>query len=414
MVSGGYGCSTAGTSGISYEGTIFDTSNSIDSNGNIKSWCVYLTGAATGSTLIKLKIFRLNGSNYDVVFSGEFESLTTSGQHTFGLNTSVPVLSGDLVGYFLQGNSTYYNTRADNTGNTVLLKFSDVMTTSSSASWSGTSSTNLRVNVSSNSVSVLYTKLSGNDERSGADWNNAKRNVKDALRFLPAAGTIHLGFEDYSSQPGIQFDKNTDLVCETVDSGGGTGTTTLPNTAWASFAYGTTVLDRYNTTGGGGKGDFLGNFYVNELGLNNYRAQRFIPSTSGLQKIILKLKRISGTVDFYIEVRTESGGAPNGRPQSGGELASAVVAYTSISTLALSEVTFTLDTDIGTTSPVWILATTNNYDSSSSDTTVFYEIDWAIIGTRTEYWGYEEGTNGFLVASSPSLVELYFKTYRGI
>lgn len=97
MVDGGYTCISRATNcSTSYAQML--TSVPISAAGNISSWCVY--GVASGS--ISLRIYRLNGSNYEYV-GGSGPKSFSSGLNTFP--TSINVQAGDYVGYYQDGGS---------------------------------------------------------------------------------------------------------------------------------------------------------------------------------------------------------------------------------------------------------------------------------------------------------------------
>ena len=75
--------------------TYIDKRNPATAKGKI--YAVKLTVTASGTATIKLKIFRINGSNYDVVSDQTFAGLTT-GENTITLTTPVNILVGDLIG----------------------------------------------------------------------------------------------------------------------------------------------------------------------------------------------------------------------------------------------------------------------------------------------------------------------------
>lgn len=416
MVSGGYGC---GTEGANYTGTTgtytyLDTSNTIDSNGSLKSWCFRSSGAISQ---IKLKIFRLNGSNYDVVWAGDAESIsTTAGVYTFALNSAVPVLSGDYVGFTITGTSASIS---HDTGSGIYQKAADVINTTTTASWTNLSAGNLRVNVSSDSVTTLYVKTTGDDTYSGSYWGSAKKNIKDGLRFIPSAGTLRIGFGDYSAQPGIKFDKSVSLLCETATTGGGTGTVNLPTAAWSQCSS-TIVLDRSNTNYNGADMDVNGcgsySIHPNKIGIHNAFAQRFVPSSRCLKKITLKLQRLYETVDLYVEIRNDSSGVPQGNPQEAtGQVDYIVITATDITTLSPTDYDITLDADMTDTNPKWIVISLSTYDPATTDNTEYYFVGWDAYGTNNEQIAMRIGNCfGDTWATSVNRPNMYFKTWRNI
>lgn len=402
MVSGGYGTS-AGNTGTNTARTFLDTANTIDSNGSIKSWSALVGGTGT----IKLKIFRTNGANYDVVWSSDAENFSITPWDnvavTFNLKHSVPVLTGDLVGYYITSNSSFL-TEGDNGGTGVYEQGSDIMAQTTTASWTSSGFRNLRMAVSSNQVTVLYVKTGGDNTKSGSSWTDAKNDIKDGLNSIATSGNLHIGFGDYSGDSGIKFDKSLTLTCETEDSSWGAGTVNLPKAAWSQCDFNNTALDRQNTDNSG-----LDTGYIS---LYRAQAQRFIPASRCLQKITLKLQRVLNQ-NLYIEIREDSGGAPQGNPQNGtGQVGYITVDYSTITTLSLTDYDFTFNLDMGNTNPKWIVVTTTTYDPNSADDSVIYNIGGGqTYGTRNEYYGIKIQTDSWL---TNTVANLYFKTTRGI
>jgi hypothetical protein len=74
----------------------------------------------------------------------------------------------------------------------------------------------------------IYVKLTGNDANSGLSWATAKQTIAAGIAILEIGETLHIGFGDYSAQSAVALAKNMSLLCETADTGGGTGTAVLP------------------------------------------------------------------------------------------------------------------------------------------------------------------------------------------
>lgn len=422
MVSGGYGCDTGGSTdtGSTQMYTMFDTANTIDSNGSIKSWCIGI--GTTEATQIRLKIFRLSGSNYNVVWAGPWENLPNNNSvkttYTFAINSSVPVLSGDYVGFTKKAEAGGWSVGVDETASTKRSKPSDVVNQTATSDWSASGTTNLRIHVSSDSLATLYVKTGGDDTLGGGNWLNAKKNIKDGLRFLPASGTLRVGVGDYSAQPGIRVDKTTSLLCETADTGGGTGTVSLPSAVWAQCSS-TVVEDRSSTDYNGSDMDVNGcgsySVHPNKLAIHNAIAQRFIPSSRCLKKVTLKLQRLVETIDLYVEIREDSAGLPSGNPQAAsGQIDYTTVSASSISLLAPADYDIVLDADLGDTNPKWIVVSLTTYDKTVTDNTEYYFVGWGY-GATNEQLALRIGncfSDGW--ATSTLIPSLYFKTHRNI
>jgi|GEM_PF-5861134 len=79
--------------------TVMDIYNPASSVGTLTQACVHLKYAAgTG----KIKVFRINGSNYDLIGSSSAQSLVV-GENTF-TGLSIPINPGDFIGFY---GSTY-------------------------------------------------------------------------------------------------------------------------------------------------------------------------------------------------------------------------------------------------------------------------------------------------------------------
>lgn len=405
-ISGGVGCST-GTSITSTQTgrTYINLDNPINADGIINTVClrlnstVYINSSVSitvkagdiigisyiDATNRRVSIFRDDGTSYLFIGSG----IVT------GMNDST------YLGDFVAGATV----ETSHTG--------DVITNTLKTSWSSASGgTRYKPIAYASGSDDVYVKLAGNDSNTGGTWSIAKRNIKEGLTAVPVGAILHIGFEDYSAQPGIKIIKNVSLKCETVGGSGGNGTTILPKAAWQQGSYGgDTIIDRSNTNEDA-FGDTLCGLgaTANQITIYNAKGQRFTPSHRALEKVVLKLKRLLNN-DLYVEVRNDVGGAPQGTPQDANKIASVVVPYSSISSLALSEVTITFNQDLGDTNPKWIVVCLNAYNPSSTNTDVSYEIADDSSGNDNEYFGNKCGNSNWLVYKP---MNLYFKTYRGI
>ncbi|MCX5805542.1 MAG: PEP-CTERM sorting domain-containing protein [Proteobacteria bacterium] len=99
--------------------TFIDVNHRIISDGEIDSWSVY---AVAGRTM-RLKIFRENGDNYDLVGSSPFVTTTFGGQ-TFSFATPISVKVGDIIGWYYTsgsapGTGIYFDNSSIFYGNTL-------------------------------------------------------------------------------------------------------------------------------------------------------------------------------------------------------------------------------------------------------------------------------------------------------
>lgn len=393
MATFGNSCTSRATQTVGGGGTLclYDLGNPVAFDGVITQTCVYIP---LGSGLSGKWQVRRNGN---VVAETDIISMVTGLNTLTGLN--IPILAGDCIGVYLTG--TNPSVSVDLTGG-------------STQYCGGTNPTHIAsVQATYTITNPIYAKLAGNDANDGSSWGSAKRNIKEGLNTVRDGGTLHIGFEDYSAQAGIKFTKNLTLKCETVGGSGGTGTTILPKATWQQGSYGgDTIIDRSNTNTDVFNDTLCGlGATAKEITIYNAKAQRFIPSHRALEKVTLKLKRLLNN-DLYVEIRESSGSGLLGNPTDAtGKIAFAVVPYSSISTLALSEVTITFNQDLGNTNPKWIVVCLNGYNPSSTNTDVSYEIAGDSAGNANEYFANKCGNSNWLVYTTSNL---YFKTYRGI
>lgn len=101
---GGYGAidgSAALSGGQTGGRDLIDISNTITQTGDLESFDIYLTNATPATHYFKLKVWRLNGANYD--FIGESQQFTGSAGANTGLTLTTPieVQTGDYIGIYL-------------------------------------------------------------------------------------------------------------------------------------------------------------------------------------------------------------------------------------------------------------------------------------------------------------------------
>lgn len=228
-ISGGNSCTDrTGIYNSSIEYTLMDTTNAISGNGVISSFCFYSDSG--NSYFVKPKIFRLNGSNYEIVYSApSWIAASGSGLTTLtGYNISVQ--AGDLIGIGLQpgtGNATV----DQETGGTRLSHAGDVTTTTTIASWSSASYT-LSIGCSGTASGNDYYVIAsgGSDSNGGQSWADAWATVNKGMSDTPTGKTLHIGFGTYASEPSDNkvFPANAiTVIYETATTGGGSGTASV-------------------------------------------------------------------------------------------------------------------------------------------------------------------------------------------
>jgi hypothetical protein len=137
---GGYGAidGSASQSGNDVGGRdIIDVSNPITTAGTVESFSVWMNAAQTAGHQLKLKIWRLNGSDYDFIGESQAFELLASELNT-GLTLSSAITGvqvGDYVGIWLSPSA---NNKVDldaDTGSYVKYKLGDNNTSQTSASF---------------------------------------------------------------------------------------------------------------------------------------------------------------------------------------------------------------------------------------------------------------------------------------
>jgi hypothetical protein len=222
MSVGGYGCSD-GNGGYRTDitQTFLDIINTIDSNGDINSWCIYLTEGSP-STSARLIILRSNGSNYDIVGYSAQETIITSGLHTFSLSSPITVQTGDIIAFSLTAHTPYFYFRFTTGGSDTIYQIGqDVITTTAKTDWvtyntlsGGGNATQLRVHVSSDINNVYIDINRADDTGDGLSWATAKKTMKAGWDILNALGTMHVASGDYSAQTRPTYNKSWKLSPE--------------------------------------------------------------------------------------------------------------------------------------------------------------------------------------------------------
>lgn len=139
---GGYGAvdGSANLSGDASGGRDFlDVSQTITTAGDVETFDIYLYAAQPSGEELKLKIWRLNGSNYDFIGESQaFSSLSIGSNTGLSLTTPIAVQVGDIIGIHLSNNGDGYNHRVDvdsNTSNDVVYKAGDSTTSQATSSY---------------------------------------------------------------------------------------------------------------------------------------------------------------------------------------------------------------------------------------------------------------------------------------
>lgn len=171
MVDGGYSCINRGTNCSSSYPQIL-TSVPITASGNISSWCVY--GVSSGT--ISLRIYRLNGSNYEYIGGSSAKSFS-SGLNTF--SADIDVQSGDFVGYYQDGGSlscetpSYENIRYKDYD-------VDITSTTPTSDWSSSPMYVVSMGITLSVAPTIYAQVNIGD--SWKDVTDMKINIGDSWK----------------------------------------------------------------------------------------------------------------------------------------------------------------------------------------------------------------------------------------
>jgi hypothetical protein len=228
-ISGGNSCIDRPCSWIPSESaTLIDLTNAIDGNGTITSFCLYNDFGSSFS--VKFKIFRINGSNYEVVYSGGWETHDGSGNNNFS-GYSITVQLGDLVGMAITGSPADQSGVVQSSGGSREEHTGDVTSTTTISSWS-TESYTISCGASGASSGDDYYVIAsgGSDSNGGQNWGDAWATINKGMTDTPTGKTLHIGFGTYASEPSDNkvFPANAiTVIFETATTGGGTGTASI-------------------------------------------------------------------------------------------------------------------------------------------------------------------------------------------
>lgn len=218
MTTGGNACALGSTdiNGTSNTLLLYDTP--IDVAGTVTNICIY-TYFSNANLYAKVKIFRLNGSNYDCVHtSSSWTNISGTGQQNFSVNWAVQ--SGDYVG------ASFYDTVTSNayisanpTGPTYY-RSGDITTSTATSTWSSSARATSIYATGVTADGTKYVDISsGSDSDDGNTWTNAYLTVKKGIDNVTAGKILYIAEGDYSAQAAIDLNKNLEILCE--DYGGG-------------------------------------------------------------------------------------------------------------------------------------------------------------------------------------------------
>jgi len=206
--------------------TILNPYNTISGDATLNGWCL-----KTGNTVpvtAKLKIFRVNGSNYD--FVAESSTIDCAVANTVYSGTcNISVLAGDLVGiYFSSGTVALANSAEKSKYHS-----GDVITNTAIGSWSVFFGDYKLILYTSDNYSFnldeVYVDINkADDTGTGTSWATAKKTMKAGWDILNSAGTMHVATGDYSGQTGITYNRSWTLSPEDPNVTGSKSVTIPP------------------------------------------------------------------------------------------------------------------------------------------------------------------------------------------
>ncbi len=136
------------TGGFGAGSTYIDKRNPATVNGKLYTVTIQTSGSA-GTNTTAIKIFRINGTNYDVLYNQSLSNLVTDSSNTITLTTPVNVLTGDLLGFWtgtagIQAALGYEN----GAGTGYHSKVGNITTTTTITDWAaGSETSGLKANI---------------------------------------------------------------------------------------------------------------------------------------------------------------------------------------------------------------------------------------------------------------------------
>jgi len=122
--------------------TCIDPDNPADGDGTMTSWKTNF-GTLTGATNMKVKIFRINGANFDFISESSLDPIGSTGEVQF--STNLAVQKGDLIATFYDEPTSLI--RNDHNGTATLECFTGDVTTSVAQGSGALSDPNRRISV---------------------------------------------------------------------------------------------------------------------------------------------------------------------------------------------------------------------------------------------------------------------------
>lgn len=219
---GGNGCITRAntwTLSTDSEYTLVDLNNTISSDGYVNSFCIH-GHQNWDEWFYKPKIFRINGTNYDVLH--DYGSWISKVDALESINVGWSVLSGDIVACGIK--ATGPNALAAQVSG-ILIGYSskyitsDVTTTTAISSFTNNNWLYSFAAHSPSAGSKFVDIATGNDSDSGDTWALAYLTVKKGIDNMTVGTELYIAEGNYSAQAAIALNKNINLICE--DYGGG-------------------------------------------------------------------------------------------------------------------------------------------------------------------------------------------------
>jgi len=230
MSSGGLACTTSPVNGVASGSTYLNPSDTIDADGTLTHWC-FRAGGSNGNDTVKLKVFRINGSNYDYI--GESPGITPASSGIKEGSCNINVLAGDLIGVSLVNNASPGGFPITDDGGATLMKYigGDITTNTAQSSWSNYANGRLIVHSDSTGMIDIYVDINkADDTGTGLTWVTAKKTMNAAYALLGSTGTMHVATGDYSAQTTITYNKSWSLSPEDPNSVGNK-TVSIPKSA---------------------------------------------------------------------------------------------------------------------------------------------------------------------------------------
>lgn len=175
--------------------------NTANQNGTITIWCIKIGRIQIGSSATaKLKVFRVNGSDYD--FIGESNEIAiTAPNSTTGGSCNISVQSGDLIGVYLRTNAVQIS--GDAASVNWLGKSGDINTTTTIASWS-TIDTSSFIGVWAGDIIKYFVRTTangGDDANDGLSWTNPWETVDKAANTVLDGNEVQIESGTYNAEP---------------------------------------------------------------------------------------------------------------------------------------------------------------------------------------------------------------------